>query len=232
MKSIRPDFDEIYQRSREGYNSLAQQPGLVADAGGQPAAIFTLNITRVTASIAQPLPFVLFGQQLLQSQYAELVNPVLTGGTVFDGVTGGNPGAIADAEKKIFSFTNGGDTDTIEVTSQDGSAYPQLLNGSAIVPMQVNKMRLSLSDETKLLQFSQSLKIGNQSLFGKSTNQSLTPSSSKSPNQQQAGIIDLLSYPVALGASVFMQSKMIAEQGLVLSITFEVSSFSRPLQAG
>lgn len=226
------DFDQVYLDGREDYSAITGKPGLVADEPYQPAALFTLKVTRVSANINQALPFVLFGWQQSQSQYRSQIQNVLSGGTVFDGLGGGKSAAIADSEKVIFSFTNGADTDTVEIESQDGSSYPELLFGSGIVPMRAQKVRISLSDETKSQQFSERLQFGNKTLFGLEKSQSLTPNSQKSPNQFQAGIIDLLSTPVDLGASVFLQSKIIAEQSFSLALTFEVSSFTRPLKAG
>jgi hypothetical protein len=200
----------------------------------QPAAQFTLRITRLTANIAGNLPVALFGGNRSAAQYINDLSIGLPAATSFDGVVGGLTAAslpsIALADRLQFSYTSGAGTDLLQVEC-DENPYPEILAASTFTPMVINTIRMGLSDETKNAQFNLGIKAIRSSTFGKETKQTIVPQTQKSPMQFQAGIVDLVDFPSVIDAQTYFIMPVLPEAGFAISLSFNVQAFSRPLQA-
>lgn len=153
-------------------------------------ASFDVKVKRLTANLAQNLPFCIFGAVYLGTNYNPLIN-VPSGLTL--SVTYGNSNDTdpANQNKVQLSYTDGVSTDIIEITTKAAAPYPALLQSSLTDLFQVGRLRLSLSDASQVSQLDTDLAVSSMSLFGKSASNVLSISSSKSPDQQQSGIVDI-----------------------------------------
>jgi hypothetical protein len=152
------------------------------------AANFGITVKRVTADLAVPLPFVLFGQQDSKNGYRQLLGGLLPAGITLTSVDIGEDAGQPD--KAVFSYTDGTDTDTVEVTCGT-YPYPSLLEASGSDQMRMSKIRLELSDSTKGAQFREDIRTKSNSPFGKNTENSINATAFRRPDQFQNGIVDL-----------------------------------------
>lgn len=200
----------------------------------QPAAQFTLRISRLTANINGNLPVALFGGNRSAAQFVNDLTIGLPAGTTYDGMVGGKvaaaPPSIALADRLQFSFTQGGNTDLLQVEC-DENPYPEILAATEFTPMVINTIRMGLSDETKNAQFNMGIKAIRSSTFGKETKQTIVPQTQKSPMQFQSGIVDLVDFPSVIDAQTYFILPVLPEAGFAISLSFNVQAFSRPLQA-
>ena len=224
----------------DGYESMQgpmAKTGVKSDPLGrnnlQPAAQFTIRVRRNSINIANGiLPVALFGWQKYLSQYNQELsnqNVLPTATTGYDGVVGGITSA-PNASDLVFSYTDGVNTDTLTV-SCDENPYTEVLGASAFAPMLIQKIRMSLSDETQNSQFQQGIQVLRSTIFGKTTRQTIVPSTQKSPLQFQAGIVDLIDYPMTLDSSTFLIVPVLAVASFEVAFSFEVQAYSRPLEA-
>lgn len=154
------------------------------------AATFEITVTRLSANIAEDLPFVLFGSQDACNGYRNIIPQLLGAGTVLTSVLIGEPGGAANANRALFTYTNGANVDTIAVESST-YPYPSLLNSTNVDLLKLNKVRESLSNAALTRQFSLPLIATVNSPFGKGETNRITPSMFVRPDQFQAGIVDL-----------------------------------------
>jgi len=204
----------------------------------QPAAQFTTRLTRLTNAVANgaPLPLALFGWNKYFSQYVgDLSNSQnLPANTSYNGVIGGLVQAatpsIALADRLQFQYTEGANVDLLQIEC-DENPYTEVLSATAFTPMLVNKIRMSLSNETQNSQFNQGIKIIRSSTFGKVETQTIVPATQKSPMQFQQGIVDLIDFPLVVDAQTYMIVPIIGQAAFAVAMSFEVQAFSRPLNA-
>lgn len=229
-----------------GYESFGgKQPAMINNPAGnpiqknalQPAAQFTVRISRLTADIVgQALPVAVFGWNKYFSQYIQNLSDarLIGAGTTYDGVVGGPSQAAlpttALADRLQYQFTNGANTDLLQVES-DENPYTELLAATGFTPMLVNKIRMSISDQTQNAQFNLGIQVIRSSTFGKIETQTIVPSTQKSPMQFQDGIVDLIDYPIVLDAQSYLVVPILDVANFAVALSFEVQSFSRPLQA-
>jgi hypothetical protein len=149
------------------------------------AATFTFKVKRVSDNINHVLPLPIFGYLGQNNSFADFVNPLMPT-NVSLAVTYQANGDI------YFTYTNtvDGDSDNIIVTCNE-IAYRTFLEATGITKMVVNKVRYDISDVTKLSQFSNNFLIAAKDLMGKYSSENVTPSTFKSPEQYQSGIVDL-----------------------------------------
>ena len=158
---------------------------------GNPEAVaaqLTLNVRRVTANIAGPLPYVIFGAMDAQNGYRRALQGLLKGGTVLDSVEVGE--SDAQPEALVLTYSNGANTDTVEVTC-GAAPYPLVLNSTITDTLQSMKMRLSISDPAASAQFLTDLSVQVRNMWGTVKSRSLNPESFRSPEQFQNGILDI-----------------------------------------
>jgi hypothetical protein len=160
---------------------------------GRSVAQLTINVKRVTNTIAENLPFVLFGRTSLKNYYKnQLVNPLLPSGVSYSNLT---VAAFATSEKVIFEYTQGLNVDTVEVTLQNSNiTYPELLEALYTNMFEIGKIRHVISDTSSgkaLSQQNLGLYFFKNTMFGKTESNTLNPLDYKKPEQQQNGIIDI-----------------------------------------
>jgi hypothetical protein len=160
---------------------------------GRSVAQLTINVKRITSSIAENLPFVLFGRTSLKNYYKnQIVNPLLPSGVSFTNLT---VAAFATSEKVIFEYTQGANVDTVEVTLQNSNiTYPELLEALYTNMFEIGKIRHVISDTSSgkaLGQQNLGLYFFKNTMFGKTESNTLNPLDYKKPEQQQNGIIDI-----------------------------------------
>jgi hypothetical protein len=163
-----------------------------AGVGGQLKAMTTITVKRDSANIAgKALPFVLFGLGESRAGYVDAIAQILPSGVTFNSVKFGRDNTNNTyAKKAVFSFTEGLNTDTITVECQT-VPYPSLLEATESDSFRLSNIRYGLSDSTAVSQFDYEIGLRSRSLFGKVSGDSLIPAAFKSPEQYQAGIIDL-----------------------------------------
>lgn len=152
------------------------------------AANFTIKVARPTANIAQPLPFAVLGVLDAQNGYRRALQGLLGAGTVLTSVdVGESDGA---PESLIFTFTNGVNVDTVVITC-DEAPYPSVLDSTITDLLQMQKIRMTLSDPSQIQQFARQLNFSTRTMFGMVTNNPTTPQNFRSPQQFQSGIVDI-----------------------------------------
>jgi hypothetical protein len=165
--------------------------GIVSITGNRntpvSAAQFDVNIKRVTANIAQDLPFVIFGQQDSKNGFRKVIDNLPTGVTLTSVEIGEVQG---EPEKLIFTYTENANVDTVEVTCNQ-YPYPSFLEAMSTNFFRMSKLRYQLSDSAQLSQFNNDFSVTTRSMFGKRSANSISINAYKDPKQFQAGIIDV-----------------------------------------
>lgn len=212
----------------------ASGQGLVAMSSDQQsgnvlaAANFGITVKRNTANIAGTLPFAIFGSQDFENGYRNTIQGQLTGGTVLTSVTGGEKDGLPGTVR--FTYTNGVNVDTIDVTSNT-YPYPSLLNSTNVDLLRMSKIRLELSDATQQAQFSQDLITVSNSPFGKSTSNRISATAFKSPQQFQAGIVDLDAI-VEIDKETGIYSQILGVANFSVTLNSFVEKFYRQVTKG
>lgn len=159
------------------------------------AAQFDITVRRVTAAIAAPLPVVIFGAQDAASEYRNRVAKNLPAGVTLVGVRYGSNGVdaapfAAAADRLVLAYTDGANTDTVEVTSSM-LPYPSLLQSMSVDLLRISRLRYQLSDSAQQTQYQQAMELAVNNMFGRSSSNQLSPSSFLDPRQFQAGVRDI-----------------------------------------
>jgi hypothetical protein len=169
--------------------------GVASGAAGEARSVaqLTINVKRITNTIAENLPFVVFGRTSLKNFYKnQIVNPLLPSGVTYNNLT---VAAFATSEKVIFEYTQALNTDTIEITLQNSNiTYPELLEALYTNMFEIGKIRHVISDTSSgaaLNQQNLGLFFFKNTMFGKTESNTLNPLDYKNPQQQQVGIIDI-----------------------------------------
>lgn len=218
--AVRQGILKAMQASGQGIVALAgnQAPGNVL-----AAANFGITVRRDTANIAGPLPFAIFGSQDYANGYRGVIQGQLTGGTVLTSVRGGEVNSLPNSV--VFTYTNGANVDTITVTSNT-YPYPALLNSTNVDLLRMSKIRLELSDATQQAQFSQDILTVANSPFGKSSTNRISATAFKSPQQFQAGIVDLDAI-VEIDKETGLYSQILGVVGFSITLNSFVEKFYR-----
>lgn len=159
----------------------------------------TFSYLRVGAgNVANPImPVPLFGANDYNSQYARAFDGISALYTapplvhIYPDMGGvGVPGLVATAGDIVIEFTKavGSDYLVIHCTSV---AMASLVSATASDKFVTNLIRYALPSPVALAQFNQPIEYRKQGLFGKSLFDTLNPNSYKSPEQNQANIIDI-----------------------------------------
>jgi len=145
------------------------------------AATFDILIHRDTIEIAEVLPVPIFGVLDQESDWIEIMNQFLTTGTTYVVQRG------ADRKSLDFIFTNGGNSDTINVSCNQ-VPYVNLLIAGLDSVFKLQQIKMQISDVAVQAQFSQSIGVFNRSFFGHHQDDSITPNQYKSDLQNQNDI--------------------------------------------
>ena len=205
--------------AEQGPKVNAGLPGNVVSA-----ANFTITVTRPTAAIAgEALPFCLFGALDANNGYRRIVQGLLAAGTVLTSVRYGEN--VGRPEDLTFTYTNGANVDTIVVSCQ-GAPYPNILASTMTDLMNLNKVRMSISNSAITSQFDQEVNVLARDLFATNKSKNINANSFKTPMQQQSGIVDL-DVLMGIDKEVTVQSKIVATAGLSVSFACFVDRFYR-----
>lgn len=158
------------------------------------AAKLTMLVRRDSANIPSPLPFVLLGANDIADGYRRLIGAVGFSATapaglvltsVQYGENVGNPNTV------VFTYTAPGPlVDTVTVSCPT-CPVPVLMQGLLTGLMEINKIRMKISDATQLAQFDELFTDTQHSFLGPVVTNPVTPSDFQSPEQFQQGIVDL-----------------------------------------
>lgn len=187
------------------------------------AALFNINIRRVTDTIKADLPYFLFGATALQSAYREVM-PVLPAGVFLQQV---RTGLVYVGRENIVElvYTNGVDTDTVEISCEE-TAYSSFINSTTTDVFKISKVRMSISDVLQQQQFNKNIRFFVKSMFGKDGSDRVVPKQYKSPMQQQQDIIDLEGEFSVDKETTFI-SKIIPVANFSISFSMFVEKFYR-----
>lgn len=158
------------------------------------AAKLTLIVRRDTANIAAPLPFVLFGANDAADGYRRLIGSVgfsatVPAGTILTSVRYGENAGFPNTV--VFTYTAPGAlVDTVTVSCPT-CPMPVLLQGLLTGLMEINKIRMKISNTALLAQFDEQFTDTQHSFLGPVVTNPVTPSDFQSPEQFQQGIVDL-----------------------------------------
>lgn len=190
-------------RGAGGGNPRVAPQGLESLGGGNPgnpypmsAAQFDITVRRLTATIAQPLPVVLFSAQDAQSGFPNLLPQQLPAGVTVTGVRFGVNGIGAapfatTGDRLVIQYTDAAlNTDAIEITSSN-LAYPSLLQSAAVDLLRISKIRYIISDAAQQTQYAQAMGLVMKNMFGVQKTNPLSPASFLDPRQFQAGVRDI-----------------------------------------
>lgn len=211
----------LVKRAPLATNSPVMRPSrLVPKAKAQ----FDVNIKRLTSTLPQSLEVIVFGAGDINSGYNGVVN--VPAGLTLSVLGGGqdvnNPSRY---DKKVFRYTNGVDTDDIELTCNQ-YPYPSLVYDTTVDVFRINTVRYSISDVTKTQQFGNRFDWIKRTIFGKLDRQSLSVNSFKSPEQFQAGIIDL-SVDFAISKEYMFNVAILPEANFQVTLSIFVEVFDK-----
>lgn len=226
----RENFGELL-KARLANNSRSGVSGM--NRGGNPTKVirvqaedrsvaqFDIVAKRLTNSLQYDLPFVFFGYLDFESAYKSILE-VLPAGltlTVTGGVHDGQP------DKVIFSYTDGVNTDNIEVTCNQ-MQYPSFLKATGDDMFRLSKIRYSISNITSIDQFQKELKVINRTMFGRKNEDSISITASKSPDQFQSTIVDL-DYDIEVDRQTNIKHTLRQEAGFSVTLSMFVEKFNR-----
>lgn len=198
----------------EGFKPGGISQGMVA---GIRAAV-NFKITRLTANIALDLPVALFGSYDAASKYQQSLAGQIPSGVTLTGLDIGKIGGgelVAD-----FTYTQGLNVDVIRVTL-DEYAYPAFLEQLKGSRFRAGQIRYKVSDQgaTGIQQLDKKMTYFVRTMFGKQTNDNIPLGNSKSPFQQQNGIVDILGeYEINAQTSIVLQFQNLANQVVTMSM--------------
>lgn len=200
-------------------SSSAASGNIAANA----AASFTITAKRLTATISEILEAPIFGVIDRYSGYSKVIS--LPAGVTVATLDYGIDKGIANANKLSLEYTDGTNSDIIEVTCQQ-NPYPLLLESTRTDLLRAQGVRMSLSDSTAVSQFDQQFNVVKRSMTGRSVNDSLTPSQYKQPTQFQTGIVDL-PISISVDKETTITQGIIAQAGLAVSFSFFAAQFDK-----
>ena len=153
---------------------------------GATKALFDVKVERRSANIDQSLPFVMFGQNILQTGYQAAI-PLPNGLTVDV-----SQGTGADLDKILFAYTEtaGGAQDIIAVSSST-APYPDALAATLTDLNKYDRIKILLSSNLDTAQFDERVNFLKSTMFGAREDNNIIPSSQISENQNQDRQVNL-----------------------------------------
>lgn len=188
----RPEIMGLIKQHKNSVNMGGNHNGQLHIAGNKhtpaAAAQFDFTIKRLTHAINASLPVALFAPQELENGYRQMLADQIPAGTVLTAV---NYSELDGKPTEVdFVYTEGANVDTIRVQVVQ-YPYPSFLKSMVTDVLKLSKMRYSLSDSTKLAQFSEVFNFRQGSMFGTVTTNKVSVTANKDPRQFQDGIIDV-----------------------------------------
>lgn len=177
----------LSKRARAQSAQMAQSRLAVNNKSGRGRAQFDIVITRLTSNIDFDLPFILFAQMHVYSNYQQMINQYLPAGVTLESIAFFATGAVA------FKFTTGGaapNVDYVYVTCNQ-VPYSTFLAATASDMLVVEKNRYSIADTAYRINYDKGYKLTKKGIFGKFEEEDITVNSYINPQQFQSGIIDV-----------------------------------------
>jgi len=151
---------------------------------GATKALFDVKVERRSANLNIVLPFVMFGQNILQTGYqAAIPLPNSLELEVAQG-TG------SDLDKILFSYTDGTNTDVIAASSST-APYPDALAATLTDLNRYDRIKILLSSNLDTAQFDERVNFLKSTMFGSREDNNIIPSSQISENQNQDRQVNL-----------------------------------------
>lgn len=151
---------------------------------GATTSIFDVQVERRSANLANDLPFVLFGQNVLQTGYQSVL-PLPNGLEVTVA-----QGSGADLDKILFTYTDGSHTDVIAVSSAT-APYPDALAATVTDLALYDRIKQTLSSGLDTAQFNKRVDFLTSSMFGARSENNIVPASQVNANQNQDRQVNL-----------------------------------------
>jgi hypothetical protein len=202
------------EMKRAGIASAFVNPAMPGSITSNLSAQVNFQIVRNTATIAQDLPVPLFGAFDSANNYANVLQ--LPTGVSISNIDFG--GALKPNTVTI-TYTSGANSDTVDVTCQE-YAYTSFLRALATARFTISNARYTISDTGALgvQQLSKKLQAQTRSMFGKVVTDNIPLGASKSPFQQQNGIVDILgSFTVTPEVTWALDFQALANQQVTVS---------------
>lgn len=193
--------------------NFAPTPGNV-----NAAAQFTVQVKRKGNALAAALPVAVFAPVYGPNGWRLLLQGRMPTGITLNKVQCGEVDGYPDGA--LFSYTDGVNTDSILVTCTT-APYPAFLQALITDRFKLNKIRLTLSDPSQVAQYANQLSFVTRSMFGLGTSNDLVPDNFRSPQQYQAGIVD-----VDVDASFDKQTGIVTTINSVDNLQMSINCFA------
>jgi hypothetical protein len=194
-----------------GFQSNPALPGIQGNLQAQVNVQAAVVVVGAWTSGAVPIP--IFGAYDDASNYTDVLNPLIKSGLTL-AVT-----KTTDGKSKVFTYTQAaGITCAVTVSLQEYpyTSFLEALKGSVFM---LSQARYSISDTgaTGLAQMTQAMAYFSRSMFGKTIQDNVPLAASKSPYQQQVGVVDILgSYKVDASAGFTLLCNPLSNQVITL----------------
>ena len=192
---------------------------------------FSFIVTRNTAVITKPLPYVLFGYNDSKSNYIATLSGLIPVGVVPGALATGtnSPGVVLPlfntdaAGNGVFWWNDGTNNDSITVSYVGTNNYTSFLNSQTTNTYASTYTLYSISDVTKLAQFFQSITYGNLSSMGKKDANTLNPNSRKTTVQFQSDRVDLITPEYAINTEYSWVQNILNTAGFQINVDLFIS---------
>ena len=195
-----------------GFQMNPALPGIQGNLQAQINVQATVVVTGAWTSGAVPIP--IFGAYDAASNYTDVISNLAPATARTYAITNS-----ADGRSKIFTFTQAaGITCAVTVSLQEYpyNSFIEALKGSTFM---LSQARYSISDTsaTGLAQMTQAMAYFSRSMFGKTVQDNVPLAASKSPYQQQVGVVDILgSYKIDASAGFTLFCNPLSNQVITL----------------
>lgn len=192
--AVKDMIGAAYPKKEMGSSSVLPTMGPLPSQSPTPgnvdsAAQFTIQIKRNTANIVgEILPVMVFDPIDLENGYRRALQGYIPAGVVLTSVTSGEKVSLPNTVR--FTYTQGVLVDTIDITCSS-APYTSFLASLVTDKFDLNKIRFTLSDPAQVAQFANECQFYTRSMFGLGSTVPITPDNFRSPQQYQAGIVDV-----------------------------------------
>lgn len=178
-----------------------------------------ISIVRTGASIAKPLPYVLFGLQSYASKFASILPQYIPTGLTCV-VTTDNVGNL------VFTYSDGENTDVITVSYNGNICYVDFLNAQNQNYFTTKYIKYDISDETyRTIQYKEMINFGLSSALGAKNANQLQPSSRRMSWDFQKDIVNILIPEQRVTADFSFIQNIIAVDGF--TVTWDIFMATR-----
>lgn len=218
------DLDEdVFSVDRRKQKKAMLKSILLKKVRSNELAQVDVKVTRNGVGSGVSLPFAMFGMRERPTQYRNLFTAP-AGTTYIGNLTNALTGDMA------FTFDFGGATETATISCAD-YPYAQLVEASGFDMFRIRKIRYAISNENLLQQFTEKFEIRDRTIFGKDDKNSLSVSSSRNPENQQRGILDI-NKTFRISGEVSLINSIIATEGFSINLSLFIDKVKRRTAEG